>query len=163
MNKAEEIKACDKYSICWWHPATTHQIRFFGHAHLISSDSGPTSPAAHQLKDWIYCKDKEKWTWENELHRVWSNQHPMMRGTFRNPHPGTPLSPQKEERLRSNKGVEADDTVSADAVEARSRFCLIVFNVIECEILQLEPRPGTRTRWRYKTDSHEWEEISICP
>jgi hypothetical protein len=62
-----------------------------------------------------------------------------MRGSFRNPAPGTELNEEKKNKLQVVELDSKDD--GPEAQEAKDRFCLVVLEVTEIEILDLSPPP----------------------
>jgi pyridoxamine 5'-phosphate oxidase len=123
------------FEVCWRHAGTNQQIRFNGTAHIYRKN-GIEFPEAH-LKRYI-CAGGD-WTWEKERDRLWKSHKPAMRGSFRNPPPGTPLNEEKKKNLRVVELGGEDD--SQDAREAKERFSLLVLEVTEIEILDLDPLP----------------------
>jgi pyridoxamine 5'-phosphate oxidase len=140
MSKVEEIEQTGGvYEVCWWHSGTNQQIRFSGTAHLLRRNAKIEFPET-QLKQYILVKGSGEWSWEAERERMWKAHKPGLRGSFRNPPPGSPLdSAWKREKL---KVVELDgDDDGPDAREAKERFSLVVLEITELEILDLDPPP----------------------
>jgi len=124
------------FEVGWWHAGTNQQIRFNGTAHLYRRNSAIPFPEAH-LKE--YIRTSGQWTWDAERDRIWKSHRPGMRGSFRNPHPGTPMNAEKKKKLQVVELDEEDDGL--DAREAKDRFTLVVLEVLEIEILDLDPPP----------------------
>jgi len=124
------------FEVGWWHAGTNQQIRFNGTAHLYRRNSSIEFPEAH-LKQ--YIQTSGDWTWEGERDRLWKSHRPGMRGSFRNPHPGTPMNAEKQKKLQVVELDEQDD--GPEAREAKDRFTLVVLEVMEIEILDLDPPP----------------------
>jgi pyridoxamine 5'-phosphate oxidase len=138
MAKVGELEqSSGVFEVCWWHAGTNQQIRFNGTAHVYRN-SPEDFPEAH-LKRYIRVQGDREWSWEKERERVWTAHKPGMRGSFRNPPPGTELDDEKKKRLQV---VELDSNDNGpDAQEAKDRFCLLVMEVTEIEILDLSPPP----------------------
>ena len=134
MDKVGELEESNgAFEVCWLHPWTNQQIRFNGTAH-IHRYNGLDFPEIYLKR---YIRTLGEWTWERERDRLWKSHKPRMRGTFRNPTPGTPLDAEKKQKL---KDVELDsDDDSQEAREAKERFSLLVLEVTQIEILDLDP------------------------
>jgi len=124
------------FEVSWWHAGTNQQIRFSGVAHIYRQNPRVQFPEEHLKR---YIRTDSKWTWKNEIERVWKTHTPMMRGSFRNPHPGTPIDVEKKKKLETME--LAGDENGPDAREAKQRFSLLVLEVTEIEILDLNPLP----------------------
>ena len=137
MAKVRELEqSCGAFEVGWWHAGTNQQIRFNGTAHLYRRNAPIEFPEA-RLKQYIHTAGD--WTWEAERDRLWNSHRPGMRGSFRNPHPGTPMNAEKQKKLQVVELDEEDD--GPDAREAKDRFTLVVLEVMEIEILDLDPPP----------------------
>jgi pyridoxamine 5'-phosphate oxidase len=137
MAKVEELEqSSGAFEVGWWHAGTNQQIRFNGIAHLYRRNASIAFPEV-RLKQ--YIQTSGDWTWEAERDRLWKSHRPVMRGSFRNPHPGTPMNAEKQKKLQVVELDEEDD--GPDAREAKDRFTLVVLEVMEIEILDLDPPP----------------------
>jgi pyridoxamine 5'-phosphate oxidase len=133
MNKVAELEnSGGVFEASWSHTGTTHQIRFNGTAHIYRHNGPVEFPDEHLRR---YIQTQGDWTWERERNRLWNSHRPSMRGSFRNPAPGTPLDAEKREKLKLVELDSEDD--GPDAREAKKRFSLIVLEVLEIEILSL--------------------------
>jgi len=144
MAKVGEIEQTGGvYEVAWWHAGTNQQIRFSGTAHLFRRNAKVEFPK-DRLKQYISVQGNGEWSWEAERERMWKAHKPGLRGSFRNPPPGSPLdSEEKRDRL---KVVELDgDDDGPEAREAKERFSLVVLEVTELEILDLDPPPVVAT------------------
>jgi hypothetical protein len=139
MAKVGELEQTNgAFEVCWWHAGTNQQIRFNGTAHVCRRNGNGDFPEDH-LKRYIQVKGHQGWTWKGERERLWTAHRPGMRGSFRNPAPGTELNEEKKKKLQV---VELDSKDGGpDAQEAKDRFCLVVLEVTEIEILDLSPPP----------------------
>ena len=137
MSKVGELEESNgAFEVCWWHAGTNQQIRFNGTAHVYRKDGKIPFPEKHLNR---YIRTQGEWKWEHEYHRLWSSHRPAMRGSFRNPQPGTPLNFEKEQKLRVVELDPEDD--SPEAREAKTRFSMLVLEVKQLEILSLDPPP----------------------
>jgi pyridoxamine 5'-phosphate oxidase len=137
MVKVEELEESNgAFEVCWWHAGTKQQIRFNGTAHIYRKDAKVPFPE-ESLKR--YIRTQGEWKWEHEYRRLWTSHRPAMRGTFRNPAPGTPLNSEKEKKLRVVELDPEDD--DAETREAKSRFSMLVLEIAKLEILNLDPPP----------------------
>ena len=136
MAKVGELENSNgAFEVCWRHAGTNQQIRFNGIAHIYRRN-GIDFPQAHLKR---YIRTDGDWTWEKERDRLWKSHKPAMRGSFRNPPPGTPLNAEKKKKLEVVELGGEDD--SQDAREAKERFSLVVLEVTEIEFLDLDPLP----------------------
>ena len=137
MEKVGELeKSNGVFEVCWWHAGTNQQIRFNGTAHLYRPNAVVEFPETHLKR---YIKTDGEWMWEKERTRLWKSHKPGMRGSFRNPPPGSPLDAEKKKKLQMVE-LGADDD-GPDAREAKERFSLVVLEVTDLEILDLDPPP----------------------
>lgn len=172
MLKADQIAAQQEgqnpgFEVCWWHQGTQEQIRFSGNAWLLtpSDQENPGFPA-DRLKSLISVPDGQTWTWEGERLRQFAKHSPGLRGTFANPHPASPLTPEKQAVLE--KGIklpgsleEANEEEEKDRVKtALSNFCLVVLECQHVEYLKVDP-PPSRKQWIFS--GKEWTAQDVSP
>ncbi|RAK96074.1 uncharacterized protein BO80DRAFT_417767 [Aspergillus ibericus CBS 121593] len=115
-----------------------------------------------RLKEGGKEKEKEEgeWTWERQVDMYFANHSPAMRGTFKNPPPGTPRS-QDPGNPQLKLGQKVEDL--RDEV-ARANFRVLVIRPEEVERLDLQdPENVTRTRWTAGRDGEDWEEAELWP
>jgi hypothetical protein len=137
MAKVEELEKSDgAFEVCWRHAGTNQQIRFNGTAHLCRPNGAVDFPESYLKR---YIQTDGEWSWENERERVWKSHKPGMRGSFRNPTPGSLLDEDKKKKLQVVE-LESDDN-GPEAREAKERFSLVVLEVREIEFLDLDPPP----------------------
>jgi pyridoxamine 5'-phosphate oxidase len=137
MPKVGELEESNGvFEICWWHAGTNQQIRFNGTAHVYRKDGKVSFPEKHLNR---YIRTQGEWKWEHEYDRLWASHRPAMRGSFRNPPPGTPLNSEKEKKLKVVELDPEDD--GPEAREAKTRFSMLVLEVKQLEILSLDPPP----------------------
>ena len=80
----------------FWSPKTMTQWRIRGHACIIGPDidSDAAAPVRQALNGYMRrVGETDSWSWSRELTAHFGNLSPGMRGTFRNPPPGTPPPP----------------------------------------------------------------------
>ena len=87
---------------------------------------------------------KSGWSWAKEVTAHFGNLSPAMRGSFKNPPPGTPVSiPPSDKRLGLGQKVnDLDDEV------ARSNFSVVIIKPDEVEQVDLSD-PDKARRWKF--------------
>lgn len=154
MNKARDIRKDNRIEAVFWFAKTAQQIRIRGEAFLVDQygNGVPTHITEKHIQSGL------DFDWKMEWERIWQNQSPTMRGSFRSARPGSPLdSEEKTNKVQVHPIYNPSDTSNADVNEARDRFVIVVIAPEECEILDLVPPPGKRML--YKQDSA----IELCP
>ncbi|KAF7596385.1 hypothetical protein BBP40_002129 [Aspergillus hancockii] len=109
--------------------------------------------------------DVSEWSWEREVTTYFANHSPAMRGSFRNPPPGTPRSQgPADPALELNQKVEdLQDPV------ARRNFRVVVIRPEEVERLDLSDLQNVRrVKWTFvqagnKDGKGEWVETELWP
>ncbi|RDA86777.1 hypothetical protein CP532_6363 [Ophiocordyceps camponoti-leonardi (nom. inval.)] len=148
----------------FWMPEVQTQWRLRGRGYLIGpdidTDAGASVRAAltpHMRR--IAESSSESWSWSKELTAHFGNLGPLMRGSFRNPPPGSPLhedQPPPEPLGLGQKVDNLDDDV------ARSNFRVVVIVPEEVDKLDLsDPQRGRR--WNYKDCGGSWKETELWP
>jgi hypothetical protein len=120
-------------------------------------DSDEASSAREALMPYMReAGDTEKWSWARELTAHFGNLSPLMRGSFRNPPPGTPITETPGEGLRLGQTVDdLEDEIS------RRNFRVLVIVPEEVDRVDLsDPEKGRR--WNYKLEA-EWKETELWP
>ncbi|RKF57883.1 putative zn 2cys6 transcription factor protein [Golovinomyces cichoracearum] len=121
----------------FWIKETKTQWRFKGEAFVVGIDiDDESSSGARTVKRivgermrLVNPEAKDRWSWSKELTAHFGNLSPQMRGTFKNPSPGAPIStPIRDRRLKL--GQEVDDL--HDEV-ARENFRVIIIKPYEVE------------------------------
>ncbi|KAL1846168.1 hypothetical protein Daus18300_014331 [Diaporthe australafricana] len=175
----------------FWVPETGTQWRVRGHAWVLAhddiSDTSDSSPGAKAARDAISARmrrtkktgsgeEEEKeseWSWEKEVVGQFGNLSPGMRGSFKNPPPGTPRAdgPGPGEGL----GQKVGDELLGDEV-ARRNFRVVV--VVPDEVDTWDGKdPENQRRWVYTfvgPDAKEatrpggevvegWEKVEVWP
>ncbi|TPX06971.1 uncharacterized protein E0L32_011116 [Thyridium curvatum] len=109
-----------------------------------SSSSSSSSAAADPERGQDQDQDDLSWSWSREVKAHFGNLSPMMRGTFRNPPPGTPRAVAPEQGL--GLGQQVDGVEDALAL-GNFRVCVIVPDEVELVDLSdaADPRRLVRT------------------
>ncbi|PGH02409.1 hypothetical protein AJ79_07641 [Helicocarpus griseus UAMH5409] len=138
-------------AVFWVKDAMT-QWRIRGKVYVIGADSKNhwELEARSNIQQWVRRKegstdkDAEEWSWEREITAHFANLSPMMRGSFKNPPPGSPMSePPTDPSLKL--GQKVDDL--HDPV-ARANFRVVVVVPKEVERVDLtSPEESKRARW----------------
>ena len=148
----------------FWMPKAKTQWRIRGRCYILGPDvdSETTAPVRAALQTHMRSKghsDASSWSFAREVTAQFGNLSPGMRGTFRNPPPGTPLSEKPSEGLGLGQKVEdVEDEV------ARSNFRVVV--IVPEEIDQVLLTEQGR-RWNYKRVGSEnvgsWKITELWP
>lgn len=150
----------------FWVEKASSQWRFRGRAYVIGPDidSEAAAPVRAALQPWMRAVDEEQtdaWSWSRELTASFGNLSPLMRGSFRNPLPGTPLTQEPEPGL--GLGQEVHDV--NDAL-ARKSFRVLVIMPEEIDQLDLSD-PERGRRWNYKVEVSgsevSWKTTELWP
>lgn len=162
------------FEVCWWHQGTQEQIRLSGRAWLYSSPTENDNvnrgfPGQRLIDQHISIPEDQKhgaWTWEGERLRQFAKHSPGLRGTFQNPHPATPLTDEKQEKVKAGITLpgsleEAKDQDEKEKVKAAlARFCLVVLECEEVDYLKVDP-PPERKQWKLVDGT--WKEQNVSP
>ena len=147
-------------AVFWCAQAKT-QWRLQGHACMIGPDidSDAAAPVREALAPYMRPRDEstKAWRWSRELTAQFGNLSPAMRGTFRNPPPGTPITEKPAEGLGLGQEVEdLHDSIS------RSNFRVVVIVPEEVDRVDLT-NPKRGRRWNYRLVSGTWKETELWP
>lgn len=126
----------------FWVAETGTQWRLRGHAWVLShadiggaDGAGSSSPGAKAARDAISARMRptttstaagqagQQWSWEREVEAQFGNLSPGMRGSFKNPPPGTPRA--EEPGPGEGLGQKVGDELLKDEV-ARRNFRVVV-------------------------------------
>ena len=135
----------------FWMPRARTQWRLRGHTYVIGPDidSDAATPVRAALEGHMRRRnddgDAGSWSWSRELTAHFGNLGPLMRGSFRNPPPGTPLSEVSGEGGGPQLGQRVEDL--EDEV-ARRNFRVIVVVPEEVDRVDLTD-PERARRWNY--------------
>lgn len=147
---------------CFWIVPTKTQWRLRGKAYLVGPDIESSGSSTKQtLERYMRPKNtttnKDSFDWPKELTAHFGNLSPGMRGTFRNPPPGTPRSDKPADGL--GPGQKVDDL--NDEI-ARTNFRVVVIVPDEVDRVDLTD-PADGKRWNYKLMGDEWKETELWP
>ncbi|KAI9883380.1 MAG: glutathione S- transferase, nitrogen catabolite repression regulator [Watsoniomyces obsoletus] len=144
----------------WWIKEKMTQWRIRGNAFVIGPDiddrlesSGVRTVKSElqpRMRQVVSEEDKKAWSWSREVTGHFGNLNPVMRGSFKNPPPGTPVSaplPSDGDEPSLALGVKVNDL--EDPV-ARRNFRVVVIKPAVVEQLDLsEPDSSRRYRFTY--------------
>jgi hypothetical protein len=107
-------------------------------------------------------EEVKKWEWERQVTTYFASHTPAMRGSYKNPTPGTPRSqnPSNPEWKLNQKVEDLQDPA------ARENFRVLVILPEDVERLDLSnPEDVRRTRWTFVEDENggKWEELELWP
>ncbi|CEL03118.1 hypothetical protein ASPCAL04275 [Aspergillus calidoustus] len=107
-------------------------------------------------------EEVKKWEWERQVTTYFASHTPAMRGSYKNPTPGTPRSqnPSNPQWKLNQKVEDLQDPA------ARENFRVLVILPEEVERLDLSnPEDVRRTRWTFVEDESggKWEETELWP
>jgi pyridoxamine 5'-phosphate oxidase len=159
----------------FWIKDVMTQWRFKGKAYIIGPDiegTGEESSGVRTVKSRVgegmhVVKEEGKgdWSWQREVSAHFGNLSPGMRGSFKNPAPGTPLgtSPKAGEGL----GQRVSGPLEEDEV-ARRNFRVVVIKADEVEQLDFT-EPDKARRWKFTYvgteggELGEWDKQELWP
>ncbi|KAL1976965.1 hypothetical protein VTN31DRAFT_3247 [Thermomyces dupontii] len=180
MEKVEHFDASDgAVEVVFWVKAVMAQWRLRGKALVIGDEaSKPAEQAAraeilkglrrrrrgeitNNTSSQTGTEDAD-WSWEKEVTAYFANHSPIMRGSFKNPPPGRPISEKPgDANLRLGQLVpDLQDPI------ARKNFRVVVIRVHEVDRLDLS-KPEDCRRWKFTCaptgDDGRWEEVELWP
>ncbi|KAF4446113.1 hypothetical protein F53441_10224 [Fusarium austroafricanum] len=146
----------------FWALETKTQWRLRGHAYLLGQDVDDPSASnvKQEIEKHMRLKNKDdsrSWSWGKEITAHFGNLSPGMRGTFRNPPPGTKRDEKPAPGLGMGQKVEdLDDEI------ARKNFRVVVIVPEEVDQVDLsDPEDGRR--WNYQLVGGYWEKAELWP
>ncbi|KAK3940690.1 hypothetical protein QBC46DRAFT_260492 [Diplogelasinospora grovesii] len=165
---------------CFWAEEHGTQWRIRGTAWLIGPDID--GDQAKGVRDALLSRmrreqkgtgegDEKDWSWSKELTAHFANLSPMMRGSFRQPPPGTPRAYPKEEEVQT-VGQPVDDLNDPVARENFRVVVIIPTEVDQCDLSDPKNPRRWMYYWRgasYKTTHPggevvgEWEKVETWP
>ncbi|KAG8406995.1 hypothetical protein J3458_020495 [Metarhizium acridum] len=147
----------------FWFPDSMTQWRLRGYTCLVGPDidSLEASSTREALRPYMRKVGDAEWSWSRELTAQFGNLSPFMRGTFRNPPPGTPITQEPGEGLGLGQVVEdLEDDI------ARKNFRVVVIVPEEVDRVDLS-NPERGQRWNYRLErggqGAEWKETELWP
>lgn len=165
----------------FWAASTGTQWRIRGRAWVLApGDIDSSSAGAEAAKEALRARMRDagssgsgaEWSWEKEIVGHFGNLSPGMRGSFKNPSPGTPRAskPGPGEGL----GQKVGDELLEDEV-ARKNFRVVVIVPDEVDLCDLSDAADPR-RWLYSfvgtgakatrpggEIEGEWEKVEVWP
>lgn len=163
----------------WWAVPTQTQWRIRGRAWVLApGDVGCESAGAKAVREALKVRmrktggEESEWDWEREIVGHFGNLSPGMRGSFKNPSPGTPRAnkPGEGEGL----GKKVGDELLEDEV-ARKNFRVVVIVPDEVDLVNLSD-PADQRRWLYTyvgagakatkaggVVEGDWEKVELWP
>jgi len=154
----------------WWVKDVNTQWRVKGTAWVVGRDidgddsSGVKSEIGARMR--VVKEDAEAdWSWGKELTAHFGNLAPEMRGTWRNPPPGTLVDGEPDEEHRIGQKIEdLEDKL------ARANFRVVIIKPDVVERLDLgDPMNARRYRYAFvvekgdKRDLGKWTEEELWP
>lgn len=145
----------------YWVKDTMTQWRIRGKAWVVAADDieGGTDAAQNSgtvtVKAAVgkymrpvgdHAQKNSDWSWKNEVENHFENLSPSMRGTFKNPPPGQPISQGKDEQAGEELGQKAAHLSEDDL--ARKNFRVVIITPEEVERVDLSD-PEKSKRWLY--------------
>lgn len=144
----------------FWFPEAKTQWRLRGHAYVVGPDidTEAGAPVRDALEGQMRRVGNDAWSWGAELTAHFGNLSPTMRGTFRNPPPGTAITEKPEEGYSLGQKVEElEDEI------ARRHFRVLV--VVPDDVDQVDlTDPERGRRWNHKLgESQTWKSTELWP
>ncbi|KAH7160261.1 hypothetical protein B0J13DRAFT_540826 [Dactylonectria estremocensis] len=146
----------------FWAASSKTQWRMRGRAYVLGPDinSEAAKPVKAAIKRYMRLtrgEDTAGWDWERELTAHFGNLSPGMRGSFRNPPPGTPLTEEPAPGLGLGHTVEdLHDEI------ARENFRVVVIVPEEVDQVDLS-NPEIAQRWNHKLVEDSWVTTELWP
>lgn len=155
----------------FWVEKTQRQWRIRGASYVIAPDID--SPDAALVRDGLEehmrpagpqaagADETSQWSWSKELTAHFGNLSPGMRGSFRNPPPGTPLTDKAGDGLGlGQKVTDLQDNI------ARSNFRVVLIVPEQVDLVDLSD-PSRHRRWQHTlvpTDNgRSWHSAELWP
>ncbi|KAL7921697.1 pyridoxamine 5'-phosphate oxidase domain-containing protein [Trichoderma austrokoningii] len=153
----------------FWAKSSNTQWRIRGRACVIGPDieSEAAAPVRAALQPWMRAAGgadelkKEAWSWSRELTSWFGNLSPVMRGSFRNPPPGSPLAQEPEPGF--GLGQEVEDVHDALARENFRVLVIVPENIDQVDLS--DPKRGKRWNHRAEVSGSEisWRTTELWP
>ncbi|KAL1968012.1 hypothetical protein VTN77DRAFT_2429 [Rasamsonia byssochlamydoides] len=176
MGKVEQLtqQSDGGIEVVFWIKEAMTQWRMSGKAFIIgdAADQKHEQDARREIQRGLRRKqnssdgDEKQWSWEKEVTMYFANHSPVMRGTFKNPPPGRPITENPDPTLKlGQKVTDLHDPI------ARRHFRVVVIRVEEVDRLDLvDHAESKRWRWTFVSDGHgadggdgRWEEVEVWP
>lgn len=163
----------------WWAVSTQTQWRIRGRAWVLApGDVGGAGAGAKAVRAALGARMRKmggeagEWDWERELVGHFGNLSPGMRGSFKNPSPGTPRANEPGEG--EGLGQKVGDELLEDQL-ARRNFRVVVIEPDEVDLVDLSD-PADQRRYLYTyvgagakatkagaVIEGEWEKVELWP
>ncbi|KKZ59932.1 hypothetical protein EMCG_05251 [[Emmonsia] crescens] len=164
-------------AVFWIKDAMT-QWRIKGKTYIIGGDSHDAGElrSRENIQQWVRRRegsadeDAKRWSWEKEITANFANLSPIMRGSFKNPPPGTPRS--EPPSIPSLKLGQRIDDIHDPVARANFRVVVIVPEEVESvDLTSLEEAKRVRWTLTKNNDSEAgngynqstWEEAELWP
>ncbi|KYK59603.1 zn 2cys6 transcription factor [Drechmeria coniospora] len=173
MQKSSELVSGDgagnPVEAVFWAAEAKNQWRLRGRAYLLGPDidSEAAAPVRAAIKPYMRPRGTGAgtdvggpWSWSRELTAHFGNLSPLMRGTFKNPPPGTPLACMADQGF--GLGAEVHDL---DDELARRNFRVVVIVPDEIDRVDLS-EPARVRRWSYsreRASEDGWRVTELWP
>ena len=150
----------------FWAEKSATQWRLRGHSYIIGPDIDTDDAASVRAGLSAHMRATSSanggdWSWGKELTAQFGNLSPAMRGSFRNPPPGTPLTQKPEEGLSLGQKVD-----NLEDELARRNFRVVVLVPEEVDQIDLSD-PSRHRRWSHKLEatdgSRAWKTTELWP
>ncbi|OAP56781.1 hypothetical protein AYL99_08893 [Fonsecaea erecta] len=147
----------------YWVKDTKTQWRIRGRCWLVAADDVEGGTDAAQNSGTVSVKAevgrymrfrgeegseqrKSDWSWRREVENYFENLSPIMRGSFKNPPPGKPLSDGRDEQAGEALGQKAGHL--SEEPLARKNFRVAIITPEQVEAVDLtDPTKATRQIW----------------
>ncbi|KAI6323743.1 hypothetical protein MCOR34_001728 [Pyricularia oryzae] len=175
MQKTGQLEADRRAEAVWWVEETQTQWRMRGVVWQLGRQVGDEARAAleRRMRDLTGQQQQQQgWSWESEVTGHFGNLSPMMRGTFKNPAPGTPRAVEPGEGTGLGMGQKVED-LEDDVARRNFLVCVIVPDEVDRVILTKED--PQRFVYRYIGDGQknqegrsgkvdgDWEMVELWP
>jgi len=155
MEKVRELDSAGaeggKVEAVFWVKEVMTQWRVRGRAFVLGEGGEMEEAKRRQVRGWMRRtvggdNGEDGWSWDREITAHFGNLSPLMRGSFRNPPPGTPVS-EPLKNLDWGLGQKVEEL--RDEV-ARENFRVVVIRPEEAEQVDLsDPSRGRRWKWSF--------------
>jgi len=156
----------------WWAEKAGTQWRMKGRAFVVAEDveegDGESRSGVRTLKSEVGKRmrvvddsKEQEWSWARELEGSFGNMSPGMRGSFRAPPPGQPVT-EPYDKKNLELGSKVEDLHNA-AARKNFRVVIIVPDVVEQTDIS---DPATARRYRYQYDPSadgNWRQEELWP
>ncbi|KAL2803427.1 pyridoxamine 5'-phosphate oxidase-domain-containing protein [Aspergillus granulosus] len=161
-------------AVFWFEKGVKTQWRVRGRGVTIGSAKEEDKERERRVRERIFkrmrlcdgvdkdSKEMKEWEWERQVTTYFASHTPAMRGSYKNPTPGTPRSqtPSNPEWRLNQKVEDLRDPV------ARENFRVLLILPDEVERLDLSnPEDVRRTNWAFVEDGDggKWQETELWP